>query len=1632
MTNNLKKLLEGYKRLNVSKREVGDIFENIIKHYLETDGLYKNRFSKVYKWTEFPLRQTGDTGIDLVAELKNEEGKYCAIQCKFYDKDTVISKDDVDSFLSASGKDIFKERIFISTTNKWGKNAEDAISNQTIPVSRIGLAELYNSSIDWGKFDYQKPSDSLLQKPKKQPRPHQQQAIQNTLEGFKNADRGKLIMACGTGKTFTSLKLAEKYLPKKSIMLFLVPSLSLLSQTLREWADQKDRGMDFYAVCSDTKVDKQQEDIEAKDLEIPATTDSVKLAESIKTALNKNDTDMVVIFSTYQSIQAVSNAQKQGLPEFDLIICDEAHRTTGLDKSTLGDKTSHFIKVHSNDNVSAKKRLYMSATPRVYTESVKKKAEDNNTDYYSMDDENTYGKEFYNLKFGTAVEKDLLTDYQVLVLAISENYINKTMQQSMADENKELQLEDKAKIVGCWNGLSKKIKEEVNTDVKLLGNKNPMKRAVAFAGTIGTSELVASSFESVISEYKESKKDSNEELSALECKVEHVDGSMNALERNKRINWLKQEPNENECRILTNARCLSEGVDVPSLDSVLFLKPRKSIVDVVQSVGRVMRKAEGKEIGYVIIPVTVPAGTNPEETLDKSKSYEQIWQVLNALRSHDERLEAEINKIDLNKEKPSKIATLGIGFGDENKDNTETKTEQMTLDLGDLEAWKKALYAKIVQKCGQRTYWQNWSKDVATIAQRHIAMIENIVANNKEAKDAFNSFLKGLQENINASIEKDEAIEMLAQHLITKPVFNALFDDYDFASYNPVSQSMQSVLDILTKTLEVETKELEKFYKSVESRASSIDNADGKQRIIIELYDKFFKHAFPKMAERLGIVYTPIEVVDFIINSANDILHKEFKHTLNDKNVHIIDPFTGTGTFIVRLLQSGLISKENLEYKYKNELHANEIVLLAYYIATINIETVYHHVAKQERGVYTQFKGVCLTDTFNMFEKTKEDEGLGFNEFKIKENSERIEKQKQTPLTVIIGNPPYSAGQNSENDNNQNIKYPKLDANIANTYVKHSDANLNNKSYDSYKRAIRYATDRLNTKGNGIVAFVTNGSFLEGNADDGLRRSLVNEYSSIYIFNLRGNFRKFNKKEGQNIFGNVAGTTIAITVLVKKQGHDGQGKIYYHDIGDYLNRQEKLNIIKDFKSFKNMKLVEIVPNKKADWLNQRNNEDYETYQVLGSKEKSFIGETIFNNYTLGVVTNRDAWVYNYNKQELVSNVNKTINFYNSEVERYIQSGKAKEHENLKKAEVVKEVNDFVNPDATKISWSNNLKDAFAKKEILEFKQQSIRESLYRPFSKQYLYYGKDLNSRTGQIPSFKPKASLPNLFIGITGKGARRPFTALITDLTPDLNNYESGSQWFALYSYEKVAESKHNDMFTTSDEIIIDGYKRQDNISDEALKRFKEAYKDETITKEDIFYYIYGLLNNTDYQKEFNAEITKEIPRIPFAKGFEEFVKVGKKLAELHINYESVEHLSSVKVNIIKGKENEENLYNVEKMRFAKRQQTEDEIAIGSGKKAKKVDDKSKIIYNNFISVENIPQDAYKYIVNGKSAIEWVIDRYKITENKDSKIVNNPNLYSSDERYILNLLQSVIALSIKSVELIDSLPKMEVIKSKT
>ena len=1558
-----------------SERQKGDLFERLMQKYFTEDPDYKEQFSEVYLWKEWAQLQLEfdgtDIGVDLVAQ--KHDGGFCAIQCKCYAPETRISMGHLNSFLSTASLPAFADntRILVNTGGELGRNALRLIEPLGNKFRIIRFSELEDSPFEWPDLSLQDPEQLTYKQKRFHLKDHQKEAFDDVINGFKESDRGKLIMACGTGKTFTALRIAEDIAGTQGRVLYLVPSISLLSQAMREWSEQRGIPHSYIGICSDTRAGRTSEDASIQELKIDVTTDPSLILHTLQ---NLDTSKMTVVFCTYQSLPLIEEAQNNGAPPFDIIFCDEAHRTTGIDKP--GDKTSPFVLVHDADRIRANKRLYMTATAKLYTESAKTKAADYSIDVFSMDDEEKYGPQFHRLPFSKAVELGELSDYKVAIFGISEFEVNSMLAGDTGKYGSEININDATRIIGCWRALQNP--ENKDKDDETL---HPLRRVIAFTNKIDESKALAHYWNDVVEDATE-KLPEGKHPTNFKCETKHVDGTDHALNRKARLDWLKGDV-DGACRILSNARCLSEGIDVPALDAVIFYKPRKSHIDVVQAVGRVMRKTPGKQFGYVILPVAIPDDKDPAAALNDNERFSNVWSVLNALRSHDDRLDIEINSMDLNKEMPDSIIIGGSGDGDPGWVGEQ-------LPLLPIEIPVEAILSKIVDKCGDKPYWENWAKDVAEIFERLVDRIQNLLDDPENAtlSERFGSFHDELKNTINTSITRDNAIDMMAQHILTQPVFDALFEDYDFSSGNPVAIALDNLQkDFAEFGLENETRDLQGFYDSVRTRASGVKSSKGRQEVLSDLYEQFFKKALKKEADRLGIAYTPIPLVDFILHSVNDVLQKEFGKTISDENVHVLDPFTGTGTFIVQLLQSGLIQLDDLERKYRKELHANEILLLAYYIASVNIEEAFRGQRGGDSG-YEPFNGIVLTDTFNL---NKAEDPTLFPKDRMAENNERAEYQQQLPIQVIIGNPPWSAWQKSARDNNANVEYPELEERIKNTYASRVQTTLKNSLYDTYKMAIRWASDRIQKQG--IVAFVTPASWIDGSVDAGIRACLPEEFSSIYVLNLLGNARIYGergKHEGEGVFGNATRSPVAITILIKNL-HNAGCHIRYREIGDGLKRQEKLKFLSEGKSIYGFSdWQRVTPDDHHDWIGKRS-EVFQKFYPLGSQaaKSEKVDDAIFKLFSTGYKTGRDAHIYNFSRDACAENAERMTQEY------LVALSEFEENPGL----IVDEV---TLRHSTNIKWDDTLKKKLNQKKETEFKDSYIRKVSYRPYVATNCYADHTFAQRRGKMHRIFPEGSSKNRVICLPNKGSKNPFSALITDTMPDMHFIEA-AQCFPRWQYP---ESVNGQQITNEDVL-----KRVDNISDTALSAFRKCYPNETITKDDIFDYVYGILHAPSYREQFANDLSKMLPHIPYAPDFRAFADAGAALADLHLNYETCNRYLNLKVeprkqDLFWQEKPEDFLLGTRAMRFADR------------------NTKDTLIINEHVQLSGIPAEAHRYIVNGRTPLEWFINRYKITPpEKNNGILNDANCWFKNPRDLITAIERIVYVSVESARIIEGLP---------
>ena len=1568
-------------------RDMGTAFEKLCIAFLTHDPVQAAQFRTVESYGEWARQQgltAGDHGIDLVAELKDEPGAYAAIQCKFRDTQGNIAKGEIDSFLSASGRPEFRRRIWIDTTGRaWSTKAEETLRQQEKPVQRLGLHDLKASPIRWAEFVQSGVISG--REPPKTPRPHQQQAINSALAHLKApGTRGKLLMACGTGKTLVGLRVAEAIAGAGGRVLVLVPSLALLSQTLRAWLDDGRLPIRAFAVCSDNQTGRPRRnkddtaDMDVLDLAYPATTDATAVASQATAAAPDA---MTVVFATYQSSPMIGAAQQNhGLPDFDLAVADEAHRTAGA--LVPGEDPSPFVLIHDNTRLRANRRLYMTATPKVYAERARNRAGEFAATLCSMDDEERYGPMLHETRFGDAVERGLLSDYRVIVLTVPESLAATIKIRNLA-EGKTLTVDEQGKMIGCLRALAKMDGEQFPEE-----DRQPMGRAIAFCNLVKSSKQLEATIGEVAVAYGQQVCGNGEAVPTVSAR--HVDGTFNATARADALAFL-EETLPGDIRILTNARCLTEGVDVPALDGILFMHPRKSQIEVVQAVGRVMRKAPGKLLGYVILPVVVPSLISPQQFLADDKRWQTVWQMLNAIRSHDERFEGMLNRLEMGEAgQHISIITLADWQPPMAADGTEqaaadpdaAKTAPAYHNLTVFEGLPEAIRTRIVEKCGNKRYWEDWATDVARIAQAHIARIRALVDAGQAEREVFKTFLHELRDDLNPDVSKDDAIEMLAQHMVTQPVFDALFGAAAAARRNPVSQGMQTVLDVLRPSgIGVETESLDPFYDSVRRRVQGATSAQARQAIVVELYDKFFRKAFPRVSERLGIVYTPVEIVDFILHSVQDVLGQEFGSALGEPGVHILDPFTGTGTFITRMLQSGLLSPEQILGKYggngqPTELHANEIILLAYYIASVNIEVAFQDATGSN---YRPFDGICLTDTFALNANDDTLQNL------FPDNSQRRQRQKALDIRVIVGNPPWSVGQRSSADNNPNASYPQLEARVAETYAKRSQATNKNSLYDSYKMAIRWAADRINEQG--VVGFVTNGSWIDGNVDAGVRACLAKEFSSIYVLNLRGNQRtqgERSRREGGKIFGQGSRAPVVITLLVRNPTATWQGcRILYRDIGDYLKREQKLTKLREWGSISGIDDWQTIqPDRHHDWIGQRN-EVFESFYPVGSKDAKAgrMDNAIFGLFSNGYKTSRDAYIYNFSHDACANNAQLMVRNYCDALDEWNRNNSES-----------KQLNNIIDHYSSHVRWDRELKNNLRRKKEITYSLDRIWTTQYRPFVKQCCYVDYTLVNNKYQQDSIFPTHNSDNRAICVPGVGSTKPFSVLMVNCMPDLELIAKG-QCFPRYRFiHTKARSLLNE---------APGLERVDNISDTALAAFRSHYQDPGITKDAIFNYVYGVLHAPDFRARFANDLAKSLPRIPFALDFQAFTQAGQALATLHLNYETGPQYPLTPQPTRTGTGP---LFTPRSMGLVGENQ-------------------DVLVVNDHLRIAGIPPEAHRYQVNGRTPLGWFIDRYRITTDKHSGIRNDPNAWFPNPDLFIDAVGRIVYLSVETVRIVEGLP---------
>ena len=1275
--------------------------------------------------------------------------------------------------------------------------------------------------------------------------------------------------------------------------------------------------------------------------------------------------DVLVVFSTYHSIRLISDAQHSaGAPPFNLMFCDEAHRTTGAQIiNKAGDKrgTSVFLMAHDNRHVEAQKRVYMTATPKIW--STKSDNSYKNAEVFSMDDESLFGPVVYRMKFSEAIDKGLLSDYYLVGLTIDPAWKDQMYALGL---DPELPPSEQAKLYGAVKGVAFD-----ENDVPHL------RRSLSFTNTIKRSKKHQLSMEAASERLKEIVLGKDGTVVPFRVRTQHIDGKTKANIRRQYLDWLK-EPEEGECRIVTNARCLSEGVDVPNLDAALFMSPKHSAIDIVQQVGRVMRKSPGKTHGYIVVPILLAEEDTATDALSKSEDYATIIKVVRALRSHDDNIDQLINQGRFGEK--LRLVSVPEPFARDNELTGEEKEDAIQEAMFAPDNLIEALNVLVFKHCGDRQYWEKWAKDVG---KQTVELQKNILAHlnqSEHARERFDQFMTGIHETMSPNMTEQEAAGMLAQHLVTQPVFDAFFENYEFSAHNPVSQIMNDVIkEIVAQDLLSDLqRSLAPFYESVQKRIRGITDPTTRHEVLKELYETFLKTAFPDLTDLLGVVYTPVEIVDWLLHSADGAMRQEFGVGLGDKGVEILDPFSGTGTFLTRLIESNLIPDENLDHKYQHELFAIDILPTAYYLSAINIEEAYHgrKIVMEDQPEYKPFPGIALSDTFTLL-NNKDDLRLG--QFGIEEkNTSTINAINRKNIKVIIGNPPWRTGQKDATLQNPNPAYESLDNRITNTYALRSSATRKGALYDMYLKSLRWASDRLSSKG--VIAFVTNGGWLEGNAANGVRYCLADEFTNVYCYNLRGRIPT-TPEEGGNVFN----VKVPVTLLVlAKNSNKDTSSIYYTYSKDNLTREEKLQALKSEQSLTNAKWAPLIPDQNSDWINQ-SNENYQEYQPISSKEtRKHVSNTgIFRVYSSGIITGRDPWAYNSDRQSLAKRTKKMIDFYNHQISTTVESP---EHNN------------------TIIKWHRESLKHYKGRRKAEYNEQDFRVVMRRPFFEQILHYNLTFNNTHYQMDKLFPTNESTNIAIIISGTGVTE-FDIFMTDKATDLNFARGGGQAIPrIYYHHSKFGNRREPKFFDQDEIYI----AEDNILNETLIAYRDYYSDGQIEKDDIFYYVYGILHHPIYKSKYRNDLRKGLPRIPKAPDFWAFAKAGRKLGHLHVGYSELDGYPLEQQHSILFNSDNDDHYRFEKL-----------------KKTVLDDDTVEIRINEHLTLTGIPRKALDYKVNGKSGLDWIVTWYRIHEDTKhgSGIVNDANKLFDDPRCFIKLVEQVVQVSVESVDIIESLP---------
>ncbi|MFZ8784454.1 type ISP restriction/modification enzyme, partial [Thermocrinis sp.] len=1284
-------------------------------------------------------------------------------------------------------------------------------------------------------------------------------------------------------------------------------------------------------------------------LSFPATTSAEELLGAFRLEQDK----LNVIFATYQSLDVIKDAQQNGLPEFDLIICDEAHRTAGVSKK----EETNFKLVHSNEHIKGKKRLYMTATPKVFDvgkEERERIEEENLVKIFDMSDEEIFGPTFFEYSFRRAIEEGYLSPYRIVVMTVDKKEVQEKLYHYLMSKDR-LSIDDTTKLVGLGKLIKGEVHNEDGTPLNL-----SIKRGIVFVNRVKTSKQVAENFEAVFREYFGTQSPAD---------IQHIDGNMPVFEKRRKINWLREGGEKSH--ILTNAKVLTEGIDVPALDFVAFFDPKESVVDIIQALGRVVRKAENKEFGLVFIPLVVSTDKgNIDEQIERT-SYKTLWQVLNAAASLDSAFQSQIRVILI--EDGNRTREI-----DPNRDNV------IILDRGNtqtslFEPIRKYLSTKIVRSFRLGSiFLRDWAQETAKTAQDLKDHVQIALEKDPVFRQKFEELRRALTTLLNESISDQDVLNLVVQYTLTKPIFDAVFEHK-----SQVDEILDSIFEYFKHFLQNNIRELDKFYEQVQAKASGLRNEEERQEFLRHLYTNFFSVAFKETTDELGIAYTPVPLVSFIVKFVNHLVQTHFGKSLDDEGVVILEPFAGMGTFISLAIEN--MDPQKLEEKLqRKEIWANEILLLPYMAMVKNIEST---IAKKT-GKHLPFETALWTDSFSLMEKLYEKQLPKLPMIIPEKFKELIDAQLKAKVNVIISNPPWRARRKNENVGRRNVEYVNLRKKIEQTYAhyaKRLGVSLVNSLYDTYVQALRMASDRIEE---GVIGFVLNNGWLHGLSGRGIRKALSEEFAEVYVYDLKGDAKvggEEQKRQGENVFGNQSSVGVCLLFLVKRKDKKGPAKIFYKAVKDYATKEEKFAELREWEDKPDqIEWQEIQPNQKHDWIDQ-GEEEFESLLKLGDKRnKNDIA--VFDTHSLGLYTGRDTYAYNFSRDELRKHMGRLIDTFNGHLEK------------VWRGEITKEnVEEKVEKDQRKIKWDSSLKDRLLRlREKQAYLEERVYPAFYRPLVPMWVYFDRVFNGSVSRLPSIFPIPNAKNLVIAVSGKGADW-FDVFITDRIVEYK-FMYNTQLFPLYIYK--AKTLYG--------ITL---QKQDNISDHTLRLFQKALNDLNITKEDIFYYVFGVLSTPSYVESFRNNLSKELPRMPLLDSFWEISKLGRELAELQLAYQRY-------VWAVVMKEKKEDL-----PEYAGLTVIADENALKEYVEKVRLDKENReILINGKVKVRGIPEFALECKIGNHSPIERISKYLVRKEDKETSIVWDPMLKVEE---FVDIVKKLIAFSERCLEIKEQLKEV-------